>query len=329
MNRATARTAGGLHWPMELRMATPRPIEHMARQALDRYAAAIRLHEPFVPFRAPSGITEAQARRQALEWLLGEHGRTIDPAPPDVEADVLIRNLLTIRRPGGIPETVQACLDRILAARVRARGVVAPDEVAAGSGPSATISGTTTKVWRGDITRLSVDAIVNAANAELLGCFRPGHACIDNAIHSTAGPRLRDDCACIIEIQGHPEESGDAKITRAYHLPARFVLHTVGPVVAGGRVQEPHERALASSYRSCLELAHATPSLRTLAFCAISTGVFGYPKDRAAGVALRTVSDWLSGHPGAFDLVVFNVFSDADQRAYEQAMGAGGKNPTS
>lgn len=296
---------------------------------VDRYAAEIRLHDSFVPLRTPPGVTEAHARRAALEWLLGERGRTIDSGSSDVDADVLIRNLLTVRRPGGIPEAVQACLDRILAARTCARGVVAPGEVAAGPGPSATVGGTTVKVWRGDITRLSVDAIVNAANAELLGCFRPGHTCIDNAIHSAAGPRLRDDCARVIEIQGHPEETGHAVITRAYHLPARFVLHTVGPIVVGGRVQEPDERALASSYRSCLDLAHQTPALRTVAFCAISTGVFGYPKGRAAGVAVRTVSDWLRGRPGAFDLVVFNVFSDADERAYEQAFGAGGKDRTS
>ncbi len=282
----------------------------------DHYAAAIGLHEPFVPLRPAPGVTDARARREVLEWLLAEHGRTIDSAPLDVDADVLIRNLLTVRRPGGIPEAVQARLDQILVARVCARGVVAPGEVAAGAGPSTTIDSAAMKVWRGDITRLAVDAIVNAANAELLGCFRPGHACIDNAIHSAAGPRLRNDCARIIEIQGHPEETGDAKITRAYHLPARFVLHTVGPIVAGGRVQSQDERALASSYRSCLNLAHQTPSLRTVAFCAISTGVFGYPKDRAADVAVRTVSAWLRGRPGAPDLVVFNVFSDADERAY-------------
>ena len=295
----------------------------------DRYAAAIGLHEPFVPLPTPPGVTEAQARREVLEWLLAEHGRAVDATPADADSDVLIRGLLTIRRPGGIPEAVQAGLDRILTARARARGVVASGEVAAGAGPSTTIDGTTMKVWRGDITRLAVDAIVNAANAELLGCFRPGHACIDNAIHSAAGPRLRDDCARIIEIQGHLERTGDAKITRAYHLPSRFILHTVGPIVVGGQVQGPDERALASSYRSCLDLAHVTPSLRTVAFCAISTGVFGYPKDRAAGVAVRTVSTWLSGHPGAFDLVVFTVFSDADERAYELAMGAGERDQTS
>jgi O-acetyl-ADP-ribose deacetylase (regulator of RNase III) len=295
---------------------------------VDRYAAAIGLHEPFVPLRTAPGVTEAHARREVLRWLLAEHGRTIDSASPDVDVDVLIRNLLTVRHPGGIAESVQACLDLLLAARTRARAAVAPGEVTAGAGASATIGGTTMKVWRGDITRLAVDVIVNAANSELLGCFRPGHACIDNAIHSAAGPRLRDDCARIIEIQGHAEGAGDAKITRAYHLPSRFILHTVGPIVAGGRVHSQDEQALASSYRSCLDLAHAMPSLRTVAFCAISTGVFGYPKDRAADVALRTVSPWLRDHPRAFDLVVFSVFSDADERAYEQALEASGKDRT-
>jgi O-acetyl-ADP-ribose deacetylase (regulator of RNase III) len=292
----------------------------------DRYAAAIRLDEPFVPFRTAPGVSEAQARRAALEWLVAEQGKTTESVPAGVETDELIRNLLTIRRPGGMPPSVQACLDQIEAARARARGTVGPDEVATAPGPSAAVEGTTMKVWSGDITRLSVDAIVNAANAELLGCFRPGHACIDNAIHSAAGPRLRDDCARIIEIQGHPERSGDAKITRGYHLPSRLVLHTVGPIVAGGRVQPRDERTLVSSYQSCLELAHSMASIRTLAFCAISTGVFGYPKDRAAEVAVRTVSAWLRGHPVAFDLVIFTVFSDADQRAYEKAMAAGGED---
>jgi O-acetyl-ADP-ribose deacetylase (regulator of RNase III) len=167
---------------------------------------------------------------------------------------------------------------------------------------------------------------VNAANADLLGCYRPGHTCIDNAIHSAAGPRLRDDCARIVEIQGHRERTGDAKITRAYHLPSRFVLHTVGPIVGDGRVGPDDERALASSYRSCLELAASLPSIRTLAFCAISTGVFGYPKEQAAATAIAVVSTWLRNHPGALDLVVFSVFSDADERAYERVMAGGGKD---
>ena len=290
----------------------------------DAYAAAINLHEPFVPTTPESGVSPAQARREVFEWLLAEHDGSVGSVPADgVDSDVQIRNLLTIRRPGGIPPRVHARLDVILGEHACARGSVAASEVMAGPGLRAVVDSTPMKVWRGDITRLSVDAIVNAANAALLGCFRPGHTCIDNAIHSAAGPRLRQDCARIIEIQGHAERSGDAKITRAYHLPSRFVLHTVGPIVGGGRVRPNDERTLVSAYRSCLELAAATPPIRSVAFCAISTGVFGYPKDGAAHVAVRSVSRWLRERPKTFDLIVFCVFSDADERAYGQAMAAG------
>jgi O-acetyl-ADP-ribose deacetylase (regulator of RNase III) len=258
--------------------------------ALDRYASAIRLDEPFAPLPAPLGVDEAQARDEALEWLLREHGSTLASVPRGTDADGLLRRLLTIRHPGGIPSGVHACLDQVLSARARARGAVTPDEIGTGPGPASPVGESVVRIWRGDITRLALDAIVNAANAELLGCFLPGHGCIDNAIHNAAGPRLRDDCATIIEIQGRREDTGDAKITRAYHLPSRFVLHTVGPIVADGRVQVEDEHALAASYRSCLDLAHSMRSIRTIAFCAISTGVFGYPKNDAAAVAVRTVA---------------------------------------
>lgn len=293
----------------------------------DAYAAAIRLDEPFVPLTPEPGVGPAEARREVLTWLLAEHAGSVESAPvAGVEIDVLIRNLLTIRRPGGIPPRVHACLDQILGEQARARGSVALSEILAGPGTLAAVNGTSVKIWHGDITRLAVGAIVNAANAGLLGCFRPGHACIDNAIHSAAGPRLREDCARIIEIQGHAERNGDAKITRAYHLPSRFVLHTVGPIVAGGRVQPEDERTLVSAYHSCLELAARTPPIRSLAFCAISTGVFGYPEDRAADVAVRTVSRWLRERPKTFEHVVFCVFSDEDRRAHDQAMAAGGED---
>jgi O-acetyl-ADP-ribose deacetylase (regulator of RNase III) len=251
-----------------------------------------------------------------------------DPVAAAVDRDIFIRRQLTVRPPGGIPSHILACLDQSLAACARARGAVGLEEIAARHEPSAMVEGTTITLWRGDITHLAVDAIVNAANAELLGCFRPGHACIDNAIHSAAGPRLRDDCARIVHIQGHREKTGDAKITRAYHLPSRFVLHTVGPIVAGGRAHPGDAHALASCYASCLELAQSVPSLRTLAFCAISTGVFGYQKDEAAEVAVRMVSGWLREHHGAFDLVLFCVFSDTDENAYQEAMTACGRDQT-
>lgn len=293
----------------------------------DAYAAAIQLDELFVPMAPEPTVSPAQARRELLTWLLAEHAGRAKSVPADsAEIDRLIRDLLTIRGPGAIPSPVHAWLDQTLAEQARARGSVTVREVLAGPGSRLDAAGTPLKVWRGDITRLAVDAIVNAANAALLGCFIPGHACIDNAIHNAAGPRLREDCARIIEIQGHAEESGDAKITRAYHLPCRFVLHTVGPIVAGGRVDPDDERTLAACYRSCLELAATKPLVGSLAFCAISTGVFGYPKDLAARVAVRTVARWLRERPKTFDLVVFCVFSDADERAYDRAMSTDGKD---
>ncbi|MFE7762571.1 macro domain-containing protein [Streptomyces sp. NPDC057438] len=169
---------------------------------------------------------------------------------------------------------------------------------------------------------MTADAVVNAANSRLLGCFRPRHPCIDNALHNAAGPRLRDDCHTIVTAQGTREPTGTAKITRGYHLPARYVLHTVGPVVQG----EPHAydaQALASSYRACLDLAAQVEDIRTLAFCAISTGVFGYPKEEAAPVALRAVGDWIAARPDRFDRVVFAVFEDADEQAYRHALDEG------
>ncbi|HEY3189044.1 MAG TPA: macro domain-containing protein, partial [Solirubrobacteraceae bacterium] len=177
---------------------------------------------------------------------------------------------------------------------------------------SATHAGTgypaagATVLWRGDITRLGVDAIVNAANAQMLGCFVPFHACIDNAIHSAAGPRLREDCARVMDAQGHDEPTAVCKVTRAYNLPSRYVLHTVGPIVRGPLAHE-HESQLADAYPACLEAA-AEVGARSIAFCAISTGVFGYPKEPAARTALAAVAAWLDVHPSALDAVVFNVF---------------------
>ncbi len=184
----------------------------------------------------------------------------------------------------------------------------------------ASLDGVAT-LWRGDITTLSVDAIVNAANSAMLGCFRPRHACVDNAIHAAAGPRLRADCAILMELQGFEEPVGAAKITRAYNLPSRFVVHTVGPALTRGEAATAaHDEALASSYRASLDLAAEVSSIRSIAFSSVSTGVFAFPPRRAARVALSTVSRWIEAHPGRLDRVVFDVFSDSDLRVYRGAL---------
>lgn len=184
-------------------------------------------------------------------------------------------------------------------------------------------AGYQTSIWVGDITRLRVDAIVNAANSELLGCRIPNHACIDNAIHSAAGPRLRDDCFAIMDLQASAEPVGTAKITRGYALPSKFVVHTVGPQLRpGSQPDDDQARLLESAYRSCLEVTADVKEIRTIAFCGISTGLFAYPKRQAADIALRTVADWLNAHPGRFDRVIFNLYSEADAAIYEGVLNA-------
>lgn len=167
---------------------------------------------------------------------------------------------------------------------------------------------------------LKVDAIVNAANSALLGCFIPMHRCIDNAIHSAAGIQLRLACHRLIQEQGQPEPTGRAKITKGYNLPARYVLHTVGPIVSGGRLTRLHEEELADCYRSCLTLAD-TYCLQSIAFCCISTGEFGFPQQRAAEIAVETVKNYLDTTATThIKSIIFNVFKDEDLSIYRSLL---------
>ena len=179
-----------------------------------------------------------------------------------------------------------------------------------------------TVLWQGDISTLAIDGIVNAANKRMLGCFQPFHNCIDNVINTAAGPRLREDCHRIMQMQGHLEGTGWAKVTRAYNLPSKFVLHTVGPIVDRGQaVTAHHRKMLAEAYRAVLKLS-AEINIKSLAFCCISTGVFGFPKEPAAQIALDTVAGWLTTHKTSIERVVFNVFTDADLAIYQQKLSA-------
>lgn len=172
-------------------------------------------------------------------------------------------------------------------------------------------------LWQGDITRLSADAIVNAANSTMLGCFVPCHGCIDNAIHSAAGVELRLECSHIMEKQKTEEPAGKAKITKAYNLPCRYVLHTVGPIIRG-EVTKNDCGLLSDCYRSCLELASAY-HLKSVAFCCISTGEFHFPNDRAAEIAIRTVQEFQRKHSNGPE-VIFNVFKDCDYQIYRNLL---------
>ncbi|MES5820261.1 protein-ADP-ribose hydrolase [Streptomyces sp. RG80] len=294
---------------------------------LAAYRAAISLDEPFRPSVPAPPVDRLDERvRSALALLGTEPGAArlglrdlgdLDAAT----ARRALRALLTVRPPGPLPDGAPEAVDAVLGVQRALRSTVSVDQLPT-LGREFPHGGRSVSLWRGDITALAVDAIVNAANSALLGCFQPLHACIDNAIHHAAGPRLRDDCHTVMTLQGTPEPTGTAKITRGYHLPAGYVLHTVGPVIEG-RPDAQDAAALAASYQACLDLAAEVTAIRTLALCGVSSGVFGYPKDEAAAVALHTVADWLDAHPGRFDHVVFCVFGADDESAYRRALGAG------
>ena len=237
----------------------------------------------------------------------------------------LLRSLMNLRQPGPISADFLREQDILLQEEASTKGVVKPDElptIADEPSKDITPQGAPARnliLWQGDITRLAADAIVNAANSAMLGCFAPCHGCIDNAIHSAAGLQLREACAQLMEQQGHPEPTGQAKITHAYNLPSKFVLHTVGPIIPAGRQPNEAEAALlASCYRSCLELA-SQHQLKSIAFCCISTGEFHYPREEAAQIALNTVSRWLASSSSDMK-VIFNVFKDEDLEVYKRIL---------
>ena len=221
----------------------------------------------------------------------------------------LFRALMNVRPPIPLDEDFLKLQDEILSAEVLERGIVKISEI---EDIDKNI-----KLWQGDITRLEVDAIVNAANSALLGCFVPLHACIDNAIHSAAGLQLRDACNKIMQKQGHSEETGKAKITPAFNLPSKFVIHTVGPIISPNRKPtQPEENLLADCYKSCLKIA-VENNLKSIAFCCISTGEFHFPNQRAAEIAIETVKNFITKN----DLiVVFNVFKDKDLKIYRELL---------
>lgn len=225
------------------------------------------------------------------------------------------RALVNVREPWPADTDLLAAQDELL------QGLIAEANVTAVRDTAASPLDPRLHLWRGDITTLAADAIVNAANDGMTGCWAPLHYCIDNAIHTFAGIQLRLECARLMREQGHPEPTGHAKLTDAYNLPSRHVIHTVGPI-ANGRPTQEHRALLASSYRSCLDAA-AQAGDASIAFCCISTGVFGFPPDEAAPIAVDTVHAWLAERDAACEpapTVVFNVFSEADEARYAKLL---------
>lgn len=222
---------------------------------------------------------------------------------------ILFRSLMNVRQPGKTlsPEFLRL-QDEYLSAMRDERGIVDAEDL-----PEVQPG---ISLWQGDITRLRVDAIVNAANSSLLGCFIPCHRCIDNAIHSAAGLQLREECYNITREQGHEEPTGSAKITKGYNLPAKHVIHTVGPIVQRNLTDSLRED-LRNCYRSCLECADSN-GLESVAFCCISTGEFHFPNDEAAHIAVKTVKEFLPG--SSVKKIIFNVFKDYDLELYEREL---------
>lgn len=223
----------------------------------------------------------------------------------------LFRALVNTRPAWPIGDELLSTQDELL------RGMIAEAGVHTTEDAEASPENPHILLWRGDITTLAADAVVNAANSQMLGCWRPGHHCIDNAIHTFAGVQLRLECARLMEKQGHEEPTGQAKITSAYNLPAKHVIHTVGPI-ANGQPAAAHCKQLTSCYHNCLALA-AQNGLESIAFCCISTGIFGFPQEEAACIAVDTVRAWLNSQDADMD-VVFNVFTEEDEQIYRRLL---------
>ena len=255
-------------------------------------------------------MNQTERRRFLIEALLAEQPRYRSMEIPADETGQknLLRALMNVRQPAPVSDDYRAVERAYLQQAAAEKGIVSLADLSPVAGDLY--------LWQGDITRLAVDAIVNAANSALLGCFQPLHFCIDNAIHTYAGLDLRNCCNEIMQAQGHPEPAGQAKITPGFNLPCNYVLHTVGPIV-NGRLTEEHCQTLASCYRACLELAEEN-ECKSMAFCCISTGVFGFPQEEAARIAVRTVKDFLQTHKNM--QVLFNVFKDRDLELYRDLL---------
>jgi len=253
-------------------------------------------------------MNQKERRTYLIKYLLNEKEeyKGIDMPNDSTQQKQLLRSLMNVRMPEEIDHAFIEIQDAYLKEAIEEKGITDYKDL--------TPVKDNIYVWQGDITTLKCDAIVNAANSGMTGCYVPCHNCIDNCIHTYAGIQLRNTCAQLMDQQGHEEEPGQAKITPAYNLPCQYVIHTVGPIVQG-TLRKEHEELLASCYRSCLELAKEN-NIESIAFCCISTGVFGFPNHRAAEIAVQTIMQWFN-ETGSNMKVIFNVFKDMDLDIYD------------
>lgn len=256
-------------------------------------------------------MTQDERRVYLIQNLLREQEQYCTLAVPQEgsEQKKLLRALMNVRMPRPISEEFLQVQDEYLQTERDRIGVTDSRDL-----PGAAVDDRLV-LWQGDITTLKTDAIVNAANSQMLGCFFPLHGCIDNMIHSKSGIQLRLFCSEIMKKQGHEEPAGQAKITPAFNLPCRYIMHTVGPIITG-RVTKKDERLLASCYRACMTLAQEN-GCQSVAFCCISTGEFRFPNELAAQIAIQTVKTFLDEND-AHVRVIFNVFKDKDLAMYKK-----------
>ncbi len=297
----SAARAGGI--PQRLRHR----IQPGSANRTDRVHRRNRAHGP-ATYISEVSMNQSERRKFLINYLINEKPRYSGLRVPDETAEQkkLLRSLMNVRPPAPCGEEFLKVQDEYLRAEAEAEGITDISDL------------TPVKegiyLWQGDITTLRCGAIVNAANSGMTGCYIPCHGCIDNAIHTYAGVRLRQECARQMQKQGHEEETGKAKITPAYNLPCDYILHTVGPVIRG-EVTGRDRELLASCYCSCLELARQN-KIESVAFCCISTGEFRFPQGQAAEIAVRTVME----NRGDIK-VVFNVFKESDYRIYRELLG--------
>ncbi len=267
-------------------------------------------------------MNEKTTQEQRLDYLVEEFkadsGEYRDlQTPSDQEGKRrLLRSLMNIRMPRELPDDVLAVQDDYLIERNAEKGIVQLADIP--------VIRDGLSIWQGDITRLAVNAIVNAANSQMLGCFVPMHTCIDNCIHTFAGVQLRAECARQMNQlrarygRNYEQPTAVPMLTDAYNLPAKKVVHIVGPIVTG-RLTPALEQELADCYTNTLNIC-ADNGLRSVAFCCISTGIFHFPADRAAEIAVEAVANWMQEHCGSIDRVIFNVFTDKDRDIYERLL---------
>ena len=258
-------------------------------------------------------MTQTERRIFLIKELLSESGRLSRISPEKLSsADQknLLRSLMNVRMPAPASDEFLKIQNEYLTIALDEKGITDLSDL--------TPVQDDFYIWQGDITTLRCGAIVNAANSRLLGCFQPLHNCIDNCIHTYSGIQLRNKCHEIMQQQGHEEPTGKAKITPAYNLPCEYVIHTVGPIV-NNFLTEEHCKLLESCYLSCLETAQKN-DIKSIAFCCISTGVFGFPQKEAAEIAVKTVKKF-KAETGSGIKIIFNVFKDEDREIYEKLFG--------